>query len=191
MYQCRSFLETGTERGGKRKDLGTGKSWVRGCEVEDTLTLPQGIYGARLLFFVSARTNKRHHHHSALHLYKWALRVVERWMLSATPCQPKKSSVGLILFLQEQIKEIIIMMLAPPAVLAFAPAVVVLADPRDPAVLAPAPDALMLADAGGPAVLALAHAEIIRRCRRPRSPCMCIWRFFLRPLCAHPLPLSP
>jgi len=24
--------------------------------------LPQGIYGARLLFFVSARTNKRHHH---------------------------------------------------------------------------------------------------------------------------------
>ena len=25
--------------------------------------LPQGIYGARLLFFVSARTNKRHHHH--------------------------------------------------------------------------------------------------------------------------------
>jgi hypothetical protein len=28
--------------------------------------LPQGIYGARLLFFVSARTNKRHHHH---HIY--------------------------------------------------------------------------------------------------------------------------
>jgi hypothetical protein len=25
--------------------------------------LPQGLYGARLLFFVSARTNKRHHHH--------------------------------------------------------------------------------------------------------------------------------
>ena len=25
--------------------------------------LPQGIYGARLLFLVSARTNKRHHHH--------------------------------------------------------------------------------------------------------------------------------
>ena len=24
--------------------------------------LPQGIHGARLLFFVSARTNKRHHH---------------------------------------------------------------------------------------------------------------------------------
>jgi hypothetical protein len=27
------------------------------------LPLPQGIYGARILFFVSARTNKRHHHH--------------------------------------------------------------------------------------------------------------------------------
>jgi hypothetical protein len=24
--------------------------------------LPQGVYGARLLFFVSARTNRRHHH---------------------------------------------------------------------------------------------------------------------------------
>ncbi len=24
--------------------------------------LPQGIYGARLLFFVSARTQKKHHH---------------------------------------------------------------------------------------------------------------------------------
>jgi hypothetical protein len=23
------------------------------------------------------------------HLYKWALTVVKRWMLSATPCQPK------------------------------------------------------------------------------------------------------
>jgi hypothetical protein len=33
-------------------------SGARGCTY-----LPQGIYGARLLFFVSARTNKRHHHH--------------------------------------------------------------------------------------------------------------------------------
>ena len=24
------------------------------------------------------------------HLCKWALRVVERWVLSATPCQPKE-----------------------------------------------------------------------------------------------------
>jgi hypothetical protein len=31
-----------------------------------SLYLPQGIYGARLLFFVSARTNKRHHHHKTL-----------------------------------------------------------------------------------------------------------------------------
>jgi hypothetical protein len=39
------------------------------CELTDFIGtssygtyLPQGIYGARLLFFVSARTNKRHHH---------------------------------------------------------------------------------------------------------------------------------
>jgi hypothetical protein len=30
----------GTERGEKEKDMGTGKSWVKGCEAEDTLTHP-------------------------------------------------------------------------------------------------------------------------------------------------------
>ncbi len=28
--------------------------------------LPQGIYGAWVLFFVSTRTNKRHHHHTGM-----------------------------------------------------------------------------------------------------------------------------
>jgi len=28
--------------------------------------LPQGVYGSRLLFCVSARTNKRHHHHRSV-----------------------------------------------------------------------------------------------------------------------------
>ena len=41
-----------------------------------------------------------------------------------------------------------------PAVLALAPAAVMLADARTPAVLAPDPLAVMLADAGAPAALA-------------------------------------
>ncbi len=33
--------------------------------------LPKGIYGAWLLFFVSARTNKRHHHHLLAYLWRF------------------------------------------------------------------------------------------------------------------------
>jgi hypothetical protein len=48
-----------------------------------------------------------------------------------------------------------------PAVLALAPAVVMLADAGAPAVLALAPDAVMLAHAGAPAVLALAPDAVM------------------------------
>jgi hypothetical protein len=45
--------------------------------------VPSSRYGARLLFFVSARTNKRHHHHGHLHL------IPDWWkssMVSAVSC---------------------------------------------------------------------------------------------------------
>ena len=40
--------------------------------------LPQGIYGARLLFFVSARTNKEHHH-----LWRYHTRSVQCFAAAA------------------------------------------------------------------------------------------------------------
>ncbi len=44
---------------------------LRFCNRPDKMSyLPKGIYGAWLLFFVSARTNKRHHHHRAVHLVR-------------------------------------------------------------------------------------------------------------------------
>ena len=48
--------------------LSWARPWmVRVFQTRRTLppsaTLLEGIYGARVLFFVSARTNKRHHHH--------------------------------------------------------------------------------------------------------------------------------
>jgi hypothetical protein len=42
----------------------------------------EGIYGARLLFFVSARTNKKH-------LHQW-WRGGCHWVISATPGQPQE-----------------------------------------------------------------------------------------------------
>ena len=47
------------------------------------------------------------------------------------------------------------------AVLAFAPASIVLADGGAPAVLAPAPALVVLADGGAPAVLAFASASVV------------------------------
>ena len=60
------------------------------------------------------------------------------------------------LFLQEEIKDIIIIIMADagaPAVLAPAPAAVMLANAGTPTVFGLAPEAVMLADAGAPAVL--------------------------------------
>jgi hypothetical protein len=48
----------------------------------DTAYLPKGIYGAWLLNFVSARTNKRHHHHSA-HFYKRLTLLETRTQMAA------------------------------------------------------------------------------------------------------------
>jgi hypothetical protein len=39
--------------------------------------LPKGIYGAWLLFFVCARTNKRHHHHTGLGLSSLVAHVLQ------------------------------------------------------------------------------------------------------------------
>ena len=64
-----------------------------------------------------------------------------------------------------------------PAVLAGAPAAVMLADARAPAVLAGAPPAVMLADARAPAVLAEAPLAVMLAFTAPPL------------LCAHPLPL--
>jgi hypothetical protein len=57
-----------------------------------------------------------------------------------------------------------------PAVLAGAPAAVMLADAGAPAVLALAPDAVMLADAGAPAVLAVAPAAVAAKVKTLWQP---------------------
>jgi hypothetical protein len=76
-----------TERGGAGNDSGTGKPWVRGCETE----VKQGRRGGK---DHGVSTSKIHFNLDTKeyvdHLYKLSLREVERWVLSATPCQPKE-----------------------------------------------------------------------------------------------------
>ena len=75
------------ERGGAGNDSGTGKPWVRGCEKE----VKQGRRGGK---DHGVSTSKIHFNLDTKeyvdHLYKLSLREVERWVLSATPCQPKE-----------------------------------------------------------------------------------------------------
>ena len=61
----------------------------------------------------------------------------------------------------------------PPALLALAPAALVLADARPPALLALAPDALVLADARPPALLALAPDALVLADARPFALLAC------------------
>ena len=108
-------------------------------------------------------------------------------------------------FLQEQIKDIIILAGAPdsvifadaraPAVLAPVPAAVKLADAGAPAVLAGDSLAVMLADAGAPAVLAPVPAAVMLAdagalAVLALSPLAVMLALVAPPLrCAHPLPL--
>jgi ribonuclease HI len=61
---CCKFQGDEADKWGKGAVNSRGKRQTNVHEsAENGTYLPQGIYGARLLFFVSARTNKRHHHH--------------------------------------------------------------------------------------------------------------------------------